>query len=82
MATESLTRLADRELLKLFAVTSTLSFTKRAKQVFAELERRGYLFDTERKDFVTCEQRNQRYSRTMPVDCKEKERAARRAGAS
>ena len=61
MIDKNLTRLADRELLKLFSVTRTLSLSKRAKQVYAELERRGYIYDPERKDFVTCEQWNKRH---------------------
>ena len=61
MVDKNLTRLADRELLKLFSVTRTLSLAKRAKEVVAELERRGYIYDEERGDFVTCAQWNTRH---------------------
>ena len=80
MVNGNLAQIGDRELLKLFIINSTPTVNRRAKQVFAELERRGYLFDTERNDFVTCEQWNKRYSRSMPIDCKE--RTARRDRAS
>jgi hypothetical protein len=71
MVDGNLSRIGDREVLKLFVINSTPTVTRRAKQVFAELERRGYPFDTERKDFVTCEQWKKRFSRSMPIDCKE-----------
>jgi len=70
MVNGNLARIRDWERLKLFVINRMSTVTKRAKQVFAELERRGYLFDAERKDFVTCEPRNKRYSRSMPIDYK------------
>ena len=67
MADENLARMADGQLMKLFSISSERSLTRRAKQVIAELEQRGYLFDREHKDFVTCEQWNARHS-DMPMD--------------
>lgn len=67
----NLARLEDRELLKLFSVTRTLSLTKRGQQVFAELERRGYIFDEERNVFVTCAQWNARHIDALR-DCEQR----------
>ena len=78
MIDANLARLGDRELMKLFALSSTKSITKRAAQVIAELEQRGYLFDPNRRDFVTCEQWNALYH-DAPKDC---DRHARRLTAS
>ena len=71
MVDGNMAQIGDRELLKLFVINSTPTFTRRAKQVFAELERRGYLFDTERKEFVSCEEWNKRYIRSIAIDCEE-----------
>ena len=73
MVDENLARIRDKELMKLFDLSSTPILTRRAKQVLAELERRGYLFDLERKDFVTCEQWNARHG-DMPIDCEQQAR--------
>jgi len=69
--------MGDRELLKLFALIGEGRGDQRAKQVLAELQWRGYLYDLERKDIVTCEQWNVRYRLTAPIDCAEQ---ARRGG--
>lgn len=71
MDAENLAKIRDVELVKLFAVTSTSTLTRRAKQVLAELQRRGYLYDLVRKDVVTCEQWNVRNSHTAPINCAE-----------
>ena len=68
MADKTLARLEDRELLKPFTITSALGITHRSKQVFAELEQRGYLYDSRRRDFITCAQWNKRHA-DAPRDC-------------
>jgi hypothetical protein len=71
MVDGNLAKIQDKELLKLFAITSTSTPTRRARQLLAELQRRGYLYDLERNDVVTCEQWNTRYRFTAPIDCAE-----------
>ena len=73
MADETLAKIQDRELMKLFAISSSDGITKRAKQVRTELERRGYLFDDIHRVFVTCAEWNQRHA-DMPMDCNEQAR--------
>ena len=73
MANGNLAHIRDMELMKLFEISSSGGITKRAKQVRAELERRGYLFDEAEGDFVTCAQWNQRHA-DMPLDCNEQAR--------
>lgn len=61
MAANNLAHMTDMALLKLFSVNSTHSSSRRAQQIRAELERRGYIFDLERQTFITCEQWNMRH---------------------
>ena len=77
MADHSLAHIRDTELMKLFQISSSGGMTKRAKQVLSELERRGYLFDANRHDFITCEQWNIRHSDAR-IDCAEHARNLRR----
>ena len=79
MADANLAKMRDTELLKLFAITSTDTLTRRAKQIIAELQRRGYLYDLERNDMVTCAEWNTRYSRSAPIDCAEQARSRDRS---
>ena len=73
MANGNLAHIRDMELMKLFEISSSGGITKRAKQVRAELERRGYLFDENEQDFVTCAEWNQRHA-DMPMDCEKRAR--------
>jgi hypothetical protein len=70
MGDENLAQIRDMELMKLYELSSSGGITKRAKQVLTELERRCYLFDAKRRDFITCEQWNIRHS-DAPIDCAE-----------
>ena len=70
MSDENLSHIRDLELMKLFALSNAHGTGKREKQMIAELERRGYLFDVNRRDFITCEQWNRRHS-DAPIDCAE-----------
>ncbi|MEO8393328.1 MAG: hypothetical protein ABI700_10080 [Chloroflexota bacterium] len=79
MTDENLAKMRDTELLKLFAITSTNTLTRRAKQIIAELERRGYLYDPERNDMVTCAEWNIRHRLTAPIDCEEQARRLNRS---
>ena len=70
MVDGNLAHIRDMELMKLFEISSLGGITKRAKQVRTELERRGYLFDDIRREFITCEQWNKRHA-DLPMDCAE-----------
>ncbi|MEO8394564.1 MAG: hypothetical protein ABI700_16335 [Chloroflexota bacterium] len=70
MTDENLAQIRDKELMKLYEISSLGGITKRAKQVRTELERRGYLFDDIYREFITCEQWNTRHS-DAPIDCAE-----------
>ncbi len=70
MTDGNLAQIRDKELMKLYEISSVVGSTKRAQQVLTELERRGYLFDAKRRDFITCEQWNTRHS-DAPIDCAE-----------
>ena len=61
MVDKNLAQMGDRELIKLFTITSDHGIPHRAKQARAELERRGYIFDPTHQDFVKCEDWNTRY---------------------
>jgi hypothetical protein len=68
MSDEAFSHIEDMELMKLFEMNSVRRINKRAKQVRAELARRGYLYDSNRRDFVTCEEWNTRYFHA-PLNC-------------
>jgi hypothetical protein len=78
MADETLSHIRDMELMKLYEISSSGGITKRAKQVRTELERRGYLFDEQRRDFITCAEWNKRHS-DAPMDCAEHAMKLRRS---
>lgn len=78
MASNNLAQLTDAQLLHLFEVSAKPVMSRRLKQVVAELERRGYIFDEKQQDFVTCAQWNQRHA-NMPIDCNEQARLRGRA---
>ena len=73
MASDNLAQLNDRQLMHLFEASFSGEMSKRLKQVRAELERRGYLFDEAERDFVTCAEWNQRHA-DMPMDCEKRAR--------
>ncbi len=77
MADNNLAQMGDRELLKLFSITSTAGVTRRVKQVEAELVRRGYSFDPHQRDMIPCEEWNKRYP-DVRKDCAEEARRRRR----
>jgi hypothetical protein len=79
MPTNNLAGMGDRELLKLFAVSGGDSGTRRAKQVRAELERRGYVYDAQSKMAVTCEEWN-KWHNDQRRDCDEEARHRQRDG--
>lgn len=72
MPRNNLAEMNDGMLLKLFEVNGDQN-TPRARQVRAELERRGYLYDPVRHTFVSCEQWN-RWHPTDRRDCNEEAR--------
>ncbi len=63
----NLAKMDDMSLLKLFEVNGAQD-TARARQVRAELERRGYVYDPSKHTFVSCEQWN-RWHPTDRRDC-------------
>ena len=69
MPDDPLTVLSDIQLMNLFSASATLALSARAKQIIAQLEKRGYIFDPRRGDFITCEQWNQRHADYAPMDC-------------
>jgi len=73
MTSGNLAQLTDTQLLHLFEVSAKPIMSKRLKQVVAELERRGFIFDENERDFVTCAEWNQRHA-DMPIDCNEQAR--------
>ena len=73
MASNNLAQLTDTQLLHLFEVSAQPLMSRRLKQIVAELERRGYIFDENERDFVTCAEWNQRHA-DMPLDCNEQAR--------
>ena len=62
MAENNLAKREDWDLLKLFSHTSSLAVTRRRQQIMVELERRGFIYDKDRDDFLTCEQWNERHT--------------------
>ncbi len=75
MIDKHLAQMGDMELLKLFAVNGSQA-TPRSRQVRAELERRGYVFDPSKHTHVTCEQ----WNRWHPTDRRDCDEEARRRG--
>ncbi len=73
MADSNLAQMNDQSLLKLFEVIGAVSTTRRARQVRAELERRGYLFDPLEGDYTICAEWNQRHP-DAPKNCVEEAR--------
>ncbi len=73
MASNNLAQLTDAQLIHLFEVSAQPLMSRRLKQVVAELERRGYIFDENERNFVTCAEWNQRHANT-PLDCNEQAR--------
>ena len=73
MASGNLAQLTNSQLKHLFEVSAKPFMSRRLKQVAAELERRGYVFDENEQDFVTRAEWNQRHA-NMPMDCNEQAR--------
>ena len=61
MANSNLAMMADRDLIRLFSHLGSPLDTRRGKEIIAELERRGFIYDPGLDDFLTCEQWNARY---------------------
>lgn len=71
MSNNAFDNIQDKELMKLFKISSFRKITMRAKQVIAELERRGYFYDAAFRDFLTCDQWNIRYPNKLK-DCEDR----------
>ena len=69
MADGNLAKLTDSQLTKLFSTADTLPLSERAKQVLAEMERRGFIYDLRGDDFITCKEWNTRHGHHAPMDC-------------
>lgn len=78
MADNNLAQMGDMELLKLFSINGQQA-TPRARQVRAELERRGYHYDPVQKSYVTCQKWNELFPNARK-DCAEEARQRRSAG--
>ncbi len=70
MAGKHLAEMDDGSLLRLFLIMGGDNGTRRAKQIRAELERRGYIYDEQRKVAVTCAEWNRHYPDDK-LDCAE-----------
>ena len=73
MASDNLAQLNDTQLMHLFEATFRGAMSRRLHQVVAELERRGYIFDEDEQEFVTCAEWNQQHA-DKPIDCNERAR--------
>lgn len=78
MPANNLAKLDDMSLLKLYGVNGAQD-TARARQVRAELERRGYVYDASKHTWVSCEQWN-RWHPSDLRDCKAEARQRRLDG--
>jgi len=77
MANESLARLSEQQLTKLFSSLGNLPLSERAKQIISEMEQRGLIYDPRGADFIPCEEWNERHGHVAAMDC---EKQARRLG--
>ena len=69
MSTDPLAQMSDIQLMNLFSANANASLSQRAKQIVAELEQRGFIYDLRRGDFIPCEEWNKRHGDYAPMDC-------------
>ena len=69
MADRNLAQLTTPQLTKLFETSGKPSLSERAKDMITELERRGFIYDLRRGDFVTCQEWNKRHGHYATIDC-------------
>jgi hypothetical protein len=69
MARPEFENMSDEALKLRFSATTGVAVEGEALEILHELTRRGYLYDVHRRDFLTCEEWNQRYNNTPPLKC-------------
>lgn len=66
---QELETMTDDELKLRFFVEAGVAIEGEALVILHTLTKRGYLYDVKHRDFLTCEEWNQRYSYMPPMHC-------------